>query len=96
MTFTPEQLEQVAAKQRGDAIRSSDWNIVVDEVQELGEQTQNLDNTIQELGEQTQSLTQQTQNLDNTKVNRSGDTITGSLNVEGDLRVGTNSRTPIQ
>jgi hypothetical protein len=54
MTFTPEQLEQVAAKQRGDAIRSSDWNIVVDEVQDLGE----------------------------TKVNRSGDTITGSLTVE--------------
>jgi hypothetical protein len=71
MTFTPEQLEQVAAKQRGDAIRSSDWNIVVDEVQEVGEQTQNLNNT---------------------KVNRSGDTITGSLNVEGDLRIGTNSR----
>lgn len=45
MTFTPEQLELVAAKQRGDAIRSSDWNIVVDEVQEVGEQVELLDNT---------------------------------------------------
>ncbi|MGF1522306.1 MAG: hypothetical protein ACFBSF_08315 [Leptolyngbyaceae cyanobacterium] len=42
MTFTPDQLNQVASKERGNPIRSNDWNIVVNEVQNLGEQVQEV------------------------------------------------------
>lgn len=37
MTFNPEKLEQVANKNSGNQIRSADWNLVVNKVQELGE-----------------------------------------------------------
>lgn len=105
MAFTPEELQQIANKKSGDQIRSTDWNVVVDEVQELGEQkqtieaqtqnldqqAQSLDSRVQDLNGQVENLTEQTQELDNTKINRSGDTVDGNLTINNGV---TNWRHP--
>lgn len=48
----------------------------------------------EKIQEQTQQIQQKTTELDNSKVNRSGDNITGSLNVEGALTLPNSPDTP--